>query len=272
MEVLSKGMIERWILPHVSKGRRGPEPSVEIVNVIRAVFYRLKTGCQWRMLPLKEFFQKQKLSWGGVYYHHRRWIKDGTWKRVWIALLKENKKVLDLSSMQLDGSQSPAKKQGEAVGYQGRKKARTTNALFLCDNNGQPLAMATPQAGHHNDLYEVDKLFCEMCALLNEAGIELDGVFMNADAGFDAETLRQQCREHNIEANIDCNPRNTNEAAGYIYFDEELYKRRYVMERTNAWIDGFKALLVRYEGKIATWLQQHFMAFTILLLRKINKC
>ncbi len=58
----------------------------------------------------------------------------------------------------------------------------------------------------------------------------------------------------------------------YIYFDEQLYKRRYVIERTNAWIDGFKMLLVRYEGRVTTWLQQHFMAFAILLLRNINKC
>lgn len=44
------------------------------------------------------------------------------------------------------------------------------------------------------------------------------------------------------------------------------------MERTNAWIDGFKVLLVRYEGMVKTWLQQHFMAFAILLIKKINKC
>lgn len=44
------------------------------------------------------------------------------------------------------------------------------------------------------------------------------------------------------------------------------------MERTDDWIDSFKALLIRYEGLAATWLQQHFMAFAILLLRKINTC
>lgn len=128
--------------------------------------------------------------------------------------------------MQLDGSQSPCKKQGEAAGYQERKKARTTNALFRCDTGGQPLAMATPQAGNHNDLHGVETLFAEMCALIKEAGIVLDGVFMNADAGFDAEGLRRVCSEQNMEANIDRNPRNTTGKDGYLYFDEELYKRR----------------------------------------------
>jgi hypothetical protein len=42
-----------------------------------------------------------------------------------------------------------AKNGGEAVGYQGRKAANTTNTLFLSDNQGVMLAMFTPQEGQH---------------------------------------------------------------------------------------------------------------------------
>lgn len=273
MEVLSKGMIERWILPHLSSGERGPKPGVDRCSIVQLIFYRLKTGCQWRMLPLSTFLTQGELTWSGVYYHHYEWIKDGSWKAVWINLLKQNKKQLDLSSMQLDGSQSPAKKQGENVGYQGRKAQKTTNALFLSDNQGQPLAIATPQSGSHNDLFDIQTRFEEMCGLLSEADIELNGVFLNADAGFDAEVVYEICEQKGMEANIDENKRNTKqEQEAYRYFDEELYKRRFVIERTNAWIDGFKALLVRFEVKVKTWIALHLMAFAILLLRKINKC
>src|ERR1051325_11151888 len=242
MEVLSKDMIERWIIPHLSRGERGPAPQVELMDIVQVILYRLKTGCQWRMLPLKEFFAKDAIAWNGVYHHHREWVKDGSWKRVWIEMLKANHTSLDLSSMQLDGSQTPCKKQGEHIGYQGRKAAKTTNALFLSDREGQPLAMATPQPGNHNDLFEIQELFEQMCALLKEAGIDLRGVFMNADAGFDAQTLREVCAEKEIEANIASNPRNGKAIIEqYVYFDEELYKQRFVVERTNAWLDGFKA-------------------------------
>src|ERR1043165_2688024 len=207
MEVLSKDMIERWIIPHLSKGERGPEPQVSLVDVVRAILHRLKTGCQWRFLPVKEFFEPGAIKWGGVYHHHREWIKDGSWRRVWIELLKANHSHLDLSSMQLDGSQTPCKKQGENIGYQGRKACKTTNALFLSDKDGQPLAVATPQAGKHNDLYEIQQLFDEVCALRQQAGIGLRGVFMNADAGFDAEGLRAVCAEKEIEVNIAPNQR-----------------------------------------------------------------
>ncbi len=61
--------------------------------------------------------------------------------------------------MQLDGSNTLAKQSGEAVGYQGRKKAKTTNALFLDDNNNMPLVMSEPQAGNHNDVYAIQVLW-----------------------------------------------------------------------------------------------------------------
>lgn len=273
MEVLGKDMIEQWVIPHLSKGTRGPEPGVSLVDVVRAIFHRLKTGCQWRFLPVGAFFAKEAITWGGVYHHHRQWIKDGSWRTAWIEILKANRSLLDLSSAQLDGSQTPAKKQGEAIGYQGRKKCRTTNALFLSDKNGQPLSLATPQAGHHNDLFEIQTLFEEMCALLQEAGIDLRGVFLNADAGFDSEGLRQACAEKEIEVNIAENKRGK-KAPGeaYVYFDEALYKQRYVIERTNAWLDGFKTLLVRYEGKVATWMAAHFMAFIAVFLKAKLNC
>jgi len=273
MEVLSKDMIEQWVIPHLSKRKRGPEPEVGLVNVIQAILHRLKTGCQWRFVPLKEFFAPAAITWSGVYHHHRKWVRDGSWRKVWIALLKANRSRLDLSSMQLDGSQTPCKKQGEHIGYQGRKACKTTNALFLADNSGQPLSVATPQAGNHNDLYEIQQLFEQMCALLQEAGIDLKGIFMNADAGFDAENFRDVCAEKEIEVNIAENKRNEKQPKeAYVYFDEQLYKQRYVVERTHAWMDGFKALLVRYEGNINTWMAAHFMAFIVIFINSKLNC
>ena len=52
---------------------------------------------------------------------------------MWTKLLEMNHSKLDMSSVQLDGSHTPAKRGGQAVAYQGRKKSKTTNALFLTD-------------------------------------------------------------------------------------------------------------------------------------------
>ncbi len=64
-----------------------------------------------------------------------------------------------LSSGDVDGSHTTALRGGEAVGYQGRKKRKTTNAIYLTDRNGLPLAMSVPVCGNHNDLFTIEKHF-----------------------------------------------------------------------------------------------------------------
>jgi transposase len=256
MEILSKDMIERWIVPHLLLGKRGFTRKVPLYQIVMLILYRLKTGCQWRHLPIKQFFEQQQLSWQGVYYHRRatpfnRWSKLNCWKQVWIQLLAQHHAYLDLSSAQLDGSHTLAKNGGEAIGYQARKAAKTTNSLFLFDNQGLMLAMASPQEGNHNDLFEIKALFEQLTQLLLEAGIDLKGVFLNADPGFDCQTLRMVCEQKQIQPNIKSNPRNSQQE-DYQYFDEELYKRRTVIERANAWLDSFKALLIRFETLVTT--------------------
>lgn len=272
MEILAKDTIDKYILANLSVGLRGKECSSELKReVVGLILYRLKTGCQWRLLPTKQFFTSQPLTWQGVYYHFSEWVKDGSWTKVWIAILSSHKEKLDLSSVQLDGSHTPCKQGGEAVGYQARKKAKTTNSLFLADNQGQMLACASPQAGEHHDLFDIETLFKELCEILTKAGIDLKGLFLNADAGFDSQQLRKLCKEKEIEANIAANPRNgTAQSQEYEYFDEELYKCRTVIEHANAWMDSFKALLVRFEKKATTWVALLLLAFSVRFLRKIK--
>lgn len=191
---------------------------------------------------------------------------------MWIELLKTNRRYLDLSCMQLDGSHTPAKNGGQAIGYQARKSANTTNSLFLSDNQGVILAMSSPQEGNHHDLFDIQSLFDELCQALTAAGIMLKGLFLNADPGFDSQELRQKCASYEIEANIKPNTRNAKKQPQQNhYFDEMLYQRRTVIEQANAWLDSFKALLVRFESKAANWVAFHLIAFTVLFLRKIDK-
>ncbi|WP_338872205.1 transposase [Spirosoma sp. SC4-14] len=78
----------------------------------RPGFHRLKTGCQWRELPTKQFFTDKVLSWNAVFYYHNKWSKANCWKAIWLNLLSKNLKHLDLSSVEFDGSHTPAKNGG----------------------------------------------------------------------------------------------------------------------------------------------------------------
>ncbi|MDJ1473856.1 transposase [Cytophagaceae bacterium NT2B1] len=284
-----------YIVANLSVGTRGKECSIELLTqIVEAILYRLKTGCQseprrWRFLPVSQFVREKKLSWQGVYYHFTKWVKDGSWTKVWLNLLSTHKDKIDLSCVQLDGSHTICKRAGEAVGYQTRKKAPTTNTLFLADRQGQLLACSTCQAGNHHDLFDIENQFEQLCSILTQAGIEHKGLFLNADAGFDSEAFRKQCQRKEIQANIAPNTRNTTPTsplekqkhnqqwtdkedhnANYHYFDELLYSYRTVIEQANAWMDSFKVLLIRFEKKAPNWTAFLYMAFSIRFLRKIQ--
>lgn len=69
------------LVPHVKRGGRRAEHSRrEIVN---AIFYVLRTGCQWPMLP------HDLPPWKTVYTYFRNWRKDGRWSRIHEALRKK---------------------------------------------------------------------------------------------------------------------------------------------------------------------------------------
>lgn len=154
MEVLRKDIIRTWILPHLRSGTRGPACQADLLEVVELTLYKLKTGCQWRQLPLKQFFIELVLSWQSVYYHFNEWRKDGSWKKLWVTLLHLHKARLDLSSIQLDGSHTRTHNGGAAIGYQGRKAARTTNLLVLADKTGlrQSAGQQSPRPVCHRNL------------------------------------------------------------------------------------------------------------------------
>ncbi len=87
MEVLSETSINKWIVPQLSLGKRGPRLQVAASKVIGAILYKLKTGCQWRLLPVKELLGASGLGWQGVYYHFHRWAQDGSLRRMWVGWL-----------------------------------------------------------------------------------------------------------------------------------------------------------------------------------------
>ena len=62
---------------------------------------------------------------------------------------------------------------------------------------------------------------------------------------FDAKNFKVSCSKKEINANISFNKRNKNSDRDE-YFDKELYQKRYVEERTNAWRDRYRSLRNRF--------------------------
>jgi len=269
-KVLSKDTIELEIVPYIPVGKRGFKSKVPICEIINFILYKLKTGIQWYLLPILELFSKEVLHYKTVFGYYRKWCKAGIWKAFWSGILQKNRSKIDLSSGDVDGSHTTALWGGEAVGCQGRKKRKMTNAIYLTDRNGLPLAMSIPVCGNHNDLFNIEKHFEQITDFLHQSGIPLDGLFLNFDAGFDAENLRKKALDLGIIANIAHNKRNS-EIYNDHYFDHQLYKERYAIERTNAWLDSFRSILNRFDTSITSWIGFNYLAFIVIAMRKFQK-
>ena len=223
------------------------------------------------MLQIGHLFSGELPSWNTVFHHYRKWSVKEEWQRIYSGILNKNKSKLDLSISHIDGSHTPAYRGGEKTEYQGRKKRCTTNALFLSDNQGIPLAMAEPQAGNHADLFEIKDRVEEIVRQLCTSEIAVDGLFCDLDAGFDGKELRSALISYGIIPNVCPNPRNGGENTEEWLYDEEMYKHRWKIERTNAWMDGFKAVLTRFDTTISSWKGWNFLAFIVIFLKKFHK-
>ncbi|WP_455075384.1 transposase, partial [Prevotella fusca] len=80
---MDKDTIKNEILPHLSVAKRGYICQSCLSEVIQCILYRLKTGCQWYMLPVSLFFTRKVLHYKTVYGHFRKWCKKGEWQKVW---------------------------------------------------------------------------------------------------------------------------------------------------------------------------------------------
>ena len=195
MGVISANKVREYIVPYLSVGKRGYKSKLSSTKVMLLILKRLKTGCQWRELSIKEYFEEGEVCWQTIYYYFNKWSRDGSFKQVWINLLQDNKHLLDLSTAQIDGSHTPGKRGGESVGYQGRKSCKTSNSLILSDNNGTPIGIGEPQNGKQNDLFDINKIFGQMIEVLEESGVSLKGVFLNADPGFDSNGFKKNVQK-----------------------------------------------------------------------------
>jgi len=246
---VTKNQIETFILPLIPKNKRGFSCTFGMSEIVQFIIYKLKTGVQWDCLFVDIENVTPPFSWQLVYYYYRKWSKLGVFKGMFEMYLYLQKDKLDTENLNLDGTHSYAKKSCESVGYQHRKKGKTSNVLIMTDGRGIPIAIGSVQSGNHNDLYQIVPEFSAMIKSLNRCGIVVENSMLNADKGFDGRKLRRACRRRNIEPNIKENNRNRKKPkrGKKRFFNENVYKRRFVNERTFAWLDSFKTLLIRFD-------------------------
>ena len=103
-----------------------------------------------------------------------------------------------------------------------------------------------------------------------QVGVDLRGAYLHLDGGFDSAHHRQCIFHAGLMPNIKENPRNckTPKRGRKRFFNAALHALRMRVERTFAWEDTFKRLLLRFERIQQRHYGMKLLAYTLINLRK----
>ncbi len=141
----------------------------------------------------------------------------------------------------------------------------------LIDKNGYIIATTDIIAGNHNDSYELTHTIKQLFVAMKRCNLDYKHAHFNADSSFDTKAARKLLWNYGVIPNIAENKRNRKitKRGRKRYFNRDIYKNRFAIERTFAWIDKFKRLLIRFERKANYFLGFHYIAFTLINLRNV---
>jgi transposase len=142
--------------------------------------------------------------------------------------------------------------------------------IALVENHGYVLSPLTIAPVNEVDLVLLPEGLKDLKRVVRAAGLAVSGAVLNLDAGFDSKANRKCVFNAGLKPNIKENPRNRQKPkpGRKRFFDNALYKLRFIVERTFAWEDKFKRLLLRFETKQSHHLGFKLIAFTLINLRE----
>ena len=236
----------------------GPgRPPCDVRLVINGLLYRAKTGCPWRWLP------PSFGCWKTLYGYFNRWRQPGHWDRILAALTQQDRtdqgRHPKPSAGSVDAQSIKTATQGETVGYDGGKKVKGRKRHLLVDTDGRILECVVTAASTS----DADGLK----ALLEQYGAR--GVprlkKLWVDGGYRGEELKQgvadQKKTHKIDLEVVAK-----QGPGF-----QVLPRRWVVERTFAWLGNYRIHAKDYETLPENSQAFICIAMIHLLLKRIAK-
>lgn len=237
-------------LPPPKRGGRSRTTSLR--EVLNAILYVLRSGCQWRLLPT--CFP----PYSTVYGYFRQFWQLGIWTRIWAALLMEGReqagKEASPSAAIVDSQSVKTTESGGIKGFDAGKKVMGRKRHLLTDTLGLPLVITVHSAG----IQDRDG-FGLVVEKIKRRFPWLRIIF--ADTGYNAIQAECAAAQNRVRLEIVKRPR---DAEGF-----HLLPRRWVIERTFAWLGRNRRLAKDFERLIETSTAMLVVATVQLLVRRL---
>jgi transposase len=250
---------EEWdfVAPYLTLMREdAPQRGHDLREVFNGMRYVVRGGQAWRMMP------NDLPPWPAVYQQAQRWIAAGVFE----AMTQDLRRILRLlegrheePSAAIFDSRTlrSTPESGHRGGYDGAKKKRGSKVHMAVDTLGHLLSLHVT-AANEQDRRQVGRLAKDV---QEQTGKSVELAYV--DQGYTGEQAAEAAGKQKIELSVVKLPE---AKRGFV-----LLPRRWVVERSFAWLTRFRRLAKDYERLAATLKGMHLAAFaTVMLARLAN--
>jgi len=241
----------RKIIPHKRSSRR---PRKSAKKIMRALFFILRTGIQWKALP-----PTFGVSASTVHRRFQEWVENKVFLHFWIKVLEkyQRKNHEMMKWVAIDGSVSKAPLGGEKVGPSPVDRRKIGTKKHICvDQNGIILGISVSGANRH------DNVFAKKTVEAIPISMRHNRIVFAGDTAYDAKNTRLFLKKHGFVPLISKNKRNAK-----VKPDKTRSRHRWIVERTFGHLNSWRGIFVRWNKKVKNYMAAIQIAAVFYTLR-----